>query len=416
MNKYYPTPKSPTESETLTRVAEEFGTPTYVYFERIIRERISTLRKYLEGIPFQLSYACKANGSLPVLRVMREENLGVDAVSPAELEVALRVGFQRDRILFSANNMTDQEMSEALDCDVLLNIGGLSRLERFGQTHPGARVSVRLNPQIGAGHHNHVITAGPASKFGIGVENIDEIQSIASRHGLRVVGLHQHIGSGILDTEILGKAISVMLDAALRFDQLRFINLGGGLGIPYRPNESALDFDAWHDKIVLPLKDFLEKHPSDQLTFVFEPGRFLVAESGSLLVRVNTIKKTPGQTFAGVDSGMGHLARPAIYGAYHEICNLTNPDGARAPYDVVGNICESADFFARDRLIQEIREGDLLCILDTGAYGMSMASMYNTRPLPSEVWIPASGEEPQLISERETTADLVDRLYPELRS
>lgn len=406
--------KRPTDPAMLGGVAELYGTPTYVYSEAVIRRQIVLLREVLRDIPVHLSYAAKANGALPILRLMVHEGLGIDAVSPAELELALRVGFPPDRILFSANNMTDEEMHFAAESGAVLNIGELSRLESFGSAYPGSSLCVRLNPQIGAGHHQHVITAGERSKFGIPIEQMNDMRALINRYKLSLVGLHQHIGSGILDTNILWCAISIMLDIALDFDSLQFINLGGGFGIPYRPDEHALDMGAWKNEIVDPLHDYLKKHPSSDLTFVFEPGRFLVAESGTLLVRVNTLKVTKNRTFAGVDSGMGHLVRPVIYGAYHAVYNLTNPDGLLKVYDIVGNICESADFFAKERSVQEIRQGDLLAILDTGAYGMAMASMYNTRSLPSEVWVPESGAAPVLISARETVSELIDRLYPSL--
>ena len=406
--------KRPFNPDTLREIADSYGTPTYCYSEQIIRDRISLLRSHVSGTPVHLSYAAKANVALPILRLMLDEGLGVDVVSPAELELAIRVGFAPDQILYSANNMTDQEMNLAASKGVVMNVGELSRLKRFGQDFPCSRVCVRLNPQIGAGHHKHVITAGRDSKFGIPVEQTDEIKRIVSEYDLQLIGLHQHIGSGILDTDVVWAAIAVMLDVAIQFDSLQFINLGGGLGVPYGPNEHALDLSLWREKIVRPLEEYRGRHPSTDLTFVFEPGRFLVAEAGVLLVRVNTIKETEHHLFAGVDSGMGHLSRPAIYGAYHAVYNLSHPDGELNTYDIVGNICESADFFARERAIQEIRVGDLLAILDVGAYGMSMASLYNMRPLPAQLWLPAEGTEIRLVTARESATELIDRLYPGL--
>jgi len=238
--------------------------------------------------------------------------------------------------------------------------------------------------------------------------------SIADEFNLKIIGLHQHIGSGILETQIVWKAISVLLDAARNFKDLKFLNLGGGLGVPYRPDEKPLEMTEWESVIIEPLRTYQETHPALNLGFIFEPGRYFVAESGTLLVEVNTIKPSNGRIFAGVDSGMGHLLRPAIYDAYHAIYNLSNPDGMPHTYDIVGNICESADFFARHRAVQEIREGDILAIMDTGAYGMSMASEYNLRPLPSEVIILENGDT-EIISHRESTEEMIDRIYPELK-
>lgn len=397
------------DPKALLRASESFGTPTYVYSEKVVREQCAKLRDHLEGIPTELLYAMKANDNPAILRIMHREGLGIDAVSPGELHLARSIGFEPERILFSANNMTDAEMREAAAEGVLLNIGELSRLHKFGVHAPGSPVCIRLNPQVGGGHHEHVITAGEQSKFGIPVEDVDRVKAIAERHDLEIRGLHQHIGSGIMNTDILWKAMDVLLEAAASFPDIRFLNFGGGLGIAYRPDEPELDLDNFRDGIVKPLRDFRKSHPSDDLSFWFEPGRFLTAQAGALLVRVNTLKENRGRCFAGTDSGMGHLVRPAIYGAYHRIDNLSNPDGAKRTYDVTGNICEAGDVFARDRQVQEIREGDVLAVMDAGAYGMAMASEYNLRPLPAEVLLTDSGDL-KLIRRRGTVRELVERL------
>jgi diaminopimelate decarboxylase len=409
------TPKQPRRPDELLEVVKLVGTPVYVYDRALIRKRIRQLRDHLRGVPMKLKYAMKANSAVPVLEIIRDEGLGIDAVSPAEVELALRVGFKPDQILFSANNMTDEEMFDGQARGVMLNIGELSRLERYGEAFPDSSVCVRINPEIGAGHHEHVITAGEKSKFGIPVERTEDILSTAERYGLRIVGLHQHIGSGILETDILWRAISVLIDAAGAFPDLEFINVGGGLGIPYRPDELPLELETWEADIVRPLTSLLGSLPASGTSIMFEPGRFLVSEAGTLVVCVNTIKKTRTRTFVGVDSGMGHLLRPALYNAYHSISNLSNPGGELQKYDVVGNICESADFFARDRAIQTIREGDLLAIQDTGAYGMSMSSFYNTRALPAEVFIDGDVDDPFVARTPMSSSELIDWLYPETR-
>ena len=406
--------KVPENIEGLLELAKNFGTPTYAYDANRIRSQIETLRRHTRGVSSRLLYAMKANALRPILQLIQDEGMGVDAVSPAELELALRIGFAPENIFFSSNNMTDDEMHRAVSAGVILNVGELSRLRQFGITYPGSQICVRLNPRIGAGHHAHVITAGDKSKFGISVDQSDEILSIAAEFDLHIVGLHQHIGSGILETEIIWKAISVLLDAARNFKDLKFLNLGGGLGVPYRPDENALDMADWESVIIEPLREYKEAHRSRDLEFIFEPGRYIVAESGTLLVQVNTLKPSNDRLFAGVDSGMGHLLRPAIYDAHHAIYNLSNPKAELHTYDIVGNICESADFFARDRAVQEIREGDILAIMDTGAYGMSMASEYNLRPLPAQVMVSPDGDA-QIITHRETAEEMVDRIYPELR-
>lgn len=399
--------KSAFHPDALLRAAESFGTPAYVYSEQVIRAKCEELRRHLTGVPYRLLYAMKANSSPAVLRIILEEGLGIDAVSPGELHLALKVGFPPDKILFSANNMTDAEMQDAAAFGVLLNIGELSRLEKLGRYAPGSSVCVRLNPQVGAGHHEHVITAGVHSKFGIPVEQAGEVLDMAERHGLQIIGLHQHIGSGIMSTTTLWQAMSVLLDAAHAFPYVHFLNFGGGLGIPYGPDDEPIDLENFGRRILNPLQTFADAHPSENLSFWFEPGRFLSAEAGVLLMRVNTLKTNRDRVFAGTDSGMNHLVRPAIYGSFHDICNLSNPDGALSEYDITGNICESGDVFARSRNVQEIREGDVLAVLDVGAYGMAMASQYNMRPLPAEALLTSNGEL-QLVRRRRSYEELVD--------
>jgi len=348
----------------------------------------------------------KANHCPPLLNVMRSAGLGIDAVSPGELDLCLRLGFDPANILYSANNMTDEEMHHAVKAGVAMNIGELSRLERLGQMYNGSDVCIRINPQIGAGHHAHVVTGGDKSKFGIPIEQMDRVREIAAAHDLRIIGLHQHIGSGILRTDVLWDAATVILETARTLPDLRFVNVGGGLGVPYRDDEAPLDLETFESTIVASIRQFVDSHPSADLEIRFEPGRYFTAESGVLLSRVNTIKSTGKRTFAGLDTGMGHLLRPALYNAWHTICNLSRPDAPPETYDVVGNICESADFFARDRDIPKLSEGDIVAILDTGAYGMSLSSTYNMRPLPAEVWIHGDGTV-ELIRPRQTASGFV---------
>lgn len=212
-----------------------------------------------------------------------------------------------------------------------------------------------------------------------------------------------------MSTETLWRAMSVLLDAARSFPGIRFLNFGGGLGVAYGPDDRPIDLEKFGRRILEPLRTFARSHPADDLSFWFEPGRLLSAEAGTLLVRVNTIKTNRGRVFAGTDSGMNHLIRPAIYGSYHGICNLSNPTGPLREYDVTGNICESGDLFARGRRLPEIRDGDVLAILDAGAYAISMASHYNLRPLPAEVLLTSDGEL-RLVRRRQSHEDLVDEL------
>lgn len=402
--------KTPFDASTLLEIAHSVGTPTYVYDERIIRRQCQLLKQHLKGINHRLLYAMKANAHPAVLEIIKSEGFGIDAVSPGEFHLARKAGFDVASILYTVNNMTDEEMHALAAEKVLLNLGELSRIERFGKAYPGSSICVRLNPQVGSGHHQHVVTAGKLTKFGIPIQEIDEILRIANAYDLRIIGAHQHIGSGISSMEVLAEAIAVLMDAAEHFPDLEFVNIGGGFNIPYRPDDSPIDFENFQSTIVSGLQSHPLVHAQPNLSYWFEPGRFLTAEAGTLLVSTNTIKEANGLTFAGTDSGMNQLVRPTVYGAYHEIYNLSNPDGDRKPYEIVGNICESGDVFAHDRRVQTIRENDMLAIMDAGAYGMSMASVYNLRPMPAEVMIRADGST-EVIGRRISEQELVDQMY-----
>ena len=402
--------KVPHRPDLLASIAQLCGTPAYVYDESIIRRQCQVLKSHLGHVPTKLLYAMKANAHPAILRIIKSEGIGIDAVSPAELYLAQQVGFAAEDILYTANNMTDEEMHTVARAGVLLNLGELSRIARFGEAYPGSNVCVRLNPQIGSGHHEHVVTAGKATKFGIPVSEVEQVLETAARYNLNVVGLHQHIGSGIPSMDVLGEAIQVLLQTAQHFPDLKILNMGGGFSIPYRPDDVPIDFENFQQTIVKILESHVATRNRKALTYWFEPGRFLVAESGTLLVTANTVKDANNKTFAGTDSGMNQLVRPTVYGAYHEIYNLSNPEGYRKPYEVVGNICESGDVFAKNRLVQEIRENDVLAIMDAGAYGMSMASLYNLRPLPAEVLIREDGSY-EVIRARVSEKDLVHSLF-----
>ena len=394
------------DCDVLLNIVEETSTPTYVYDANVIQRQCRALFTHFNEIPFRLLYAMKANPHPAVLKIMLAEGVGLDVVSPAELKLALQVGFSPGDILYSANNMDDDEMHLAAASGAIMNIGELSRLEKLGRAYPGTSVSIRMNPDLGAGHHQHVVTAGKETKFGIPIAQVRDINQIASDHQLKIVGLHQHIGSGIPDIRSLHDSMLVLLETASHFPSVTFLNFGGGFNIPYRPDQAPLDLENTQQMILPLLQDFAQQWRGKALTFWFEPGRYLVAESGVLLVRVNTLKEANGRTFAGTDSGMGHLPRPVMYGAYHAVYNLSNPDGPLMNYDIVGNICESGDVFARDRAVQEIKEGDVLAILDTGAYAMAMASVYNLRSLPAEVLIDSEGSWRQ-ISRRKSPDELL---------
>jgi len=361
-----------------------YGSPLYVYDLDQISQRARALREAIAYGPAKLLYAIKANPAPAVVRRILAEGYGIDAVSPGEVAMALRLGVEPAQVLYTENNMTDVEMHAAIDQGVLINCGSLDRLQRLGEA--GARqAAVRFNPDVGGGLHEKVCTAGPLTKFGVHHSQVEQVRGIEQATGIQVVGCHMHIGSGILDAELFLQAMQVILDVAAQLPHLRFIDFGGGIGIPYQADQQPMDLTRLGAAAVELMQDFCQRY-GRELELHLEPGRYLVAEAGSLLCTVTAVKRTPdGRCFVGTDTGFNHLVRPAMYDSYHRIDNLSNPNGALQTVDVVGNICESGDIFARDRPLSEARVGDILAIRDTGAYGMSMASTYNLRPLPAEV-------------------------------
>ncbi|GDY14131.1 diaminopimelate decarboxylase [Planctomycetota bacterium] len=389
----------------LSALASRFATPLYVYDLDLVRSKAQALKKAIAFRPFQPLFAIKANPVPLVARTIVDEGFGIDAVSPGEVALALRLGVPPDRVLYTENNMTDAEQAEALAQGVLINCGSLDRLERLAAAG-GTVASVRFNPDIGAGSHEKICTAGPLTKFGVHHAEIDRVLAIERTYGLKVIGCHMHIGSGFLDAEAFIAACSVILSVAARLPHLRFVDVGGGLGIPYKPGDRSIDLVRVGSAVTSMMEDFCVRI-GRRVELRLEPGRFLVAEAGTLVTTVTSVKTNPdGRCFVGCDTGFNHLIRPAMYGAYHRICNLTRPDAPPATVDVVGNICESGDLFARDRVLPRPQPGDLLALHDAGAYGSAMASTYNTRPLPAEVVV--DGGAVRLARRRQTVQELLD--------
>lgn len=388
-------------------LVKKYDTPLYVYDEAVIREQFEKLNKDVTYKKKRIYYATKANSNLAILKIMRRLGAYLDTSSPAEIFLGLKAGFKPAQMLFTGNNLREDELVYALKKRVFINVDSLSQLERIGKLAPGEKIGIRINPAYGAGHHDHVITAGMKSRFGIYFKQVEEIKEIAKKYNLKIVGLHQHIGSGVLHVNKFLKATSVLLNTAKSFEDLEFIDFGGGLGVPYEPSDKALDIEAFGAKLSKQFEKFTDNY-GRELTLYLEPGRYLVAQAGTLLIEVTSINKNPvGDIIVGTNSGMTHLIRPALYSAYHEIVNITNPRGRAQKVDIVGNICESTDIFAKAREISKIREGDILAIKNTGAYGMAMASRFNGRGLPAEVLV--SGKKVRVIRKRDVFSDLLPK-------
>ncbi len=381
-------------------LVRKFGSPLYAYDEETIRSKIRLLLQSVTYQPLRILYAAKANTNISILKLIREEggdSVGIDAVSPGEIEAAIKAGFKSEKIIFTSTSVTDEEMKFAMGKKVLVNCDSISQLERYGKINPGAKVCFRVNPDVGAGHHGHVITGGPESKFGIWADDVGKAFEIAGKYGLKVVGIHEHIGSGILETDKFLTAMKVLLTIISRnkdkLASLEFVDFGGGIGVPYRPDQKPIDFAQFGPSVSKLFSSFCQAF-GRKLEMLIEPGRFLVAESGVLLCEVNTLKSTPAHKFVGVNSGFNHLIRPMAYGSYHPIVVADNCESARKEkVAVCGNICESGDVFTRsedgiaDRVLPIVAEGSVIAILIAGAYGFSMASSYNSRPRPPEVLV-----------------------------
>ncbi|MFC2174379.1 diaminopimelate decarboxylase [archaeon] len=372
----------------LISLAQEYGSPLYVYDGDMVLQRYIELHEFINWPKLKIYYAMKANYNPSILKTLAENGAFVDAVSPAEVQMALRLGFPKERILYTANNLTEQEMHEVAGLGVLFNIGSLSRLEKYGAAFPNTEVCLRFNPDVVAGEFEFVQTGGDLTKFGILRQDVLKVKEIVARHGLRVVGLHEHTGSGIAETDKVYQSMGNLLAIAKRedFPDLRFIDFGGGFKVPYKEDEKRIDYVAFGRRITEIFSEFCNEY-GREIEMCFEPGKYIVAESGYLVVQVNTLKNNNGRLIAGTNSGFPQLIRPVFYDAYHKIVNASNPDGGFKRYDVAGNICETGDVFASDRELREIREGDFLVIENAGAYCYSMGGVYNLRPMPAEIFV-----------------------------
>ena len=394
-------------------LAAKFDTPLYVISERRIRENYQRLNQALTRNyrKTKINYAAKANSNLAVLKILETEGANVDAVSPGEVLMALTSGFTPDRILFTGTSVRTDELRFLADSNVTINVDSLSELDRLLKIAVPKILSVRVNPEVGAGHHEHVITAGKESKFGLWKQDTVKAYAAAKKAGVEKFGIHMHIGSGILDPVPFVAALENLLITAKSVHEqvgvgFEFVDMGGGLGVPYKPEEKLLDLVAFSEKALSLFKTKANEYHLGEPFFCVEPGRFLIADACVLLTSVNTVKTTPFKKFIGVDAGFNTLVRPAMYGSYHQILVANKLDyDDEEKVDVAGPICESGDLLAKDRTLPRIEEGDLLSVLNAGAYGFSMSSQYNARPRAAEVLVKDGSY--KLVREREQLDDLM---------
>jgi diaminopimelate decarboxylase len=390
--------------EQLIQTANDFGTPLYVYHAERIKEQYEKLLMAFTGTDVTFFYAAKALTNINILRYIKDIGCNIDCSSINEAKLAARAGFQKQNILYTSSNIAFEEIEEAQAMGIHINFDSISNLrkfgEKFGNTYPAG---IRLKPNIMAGGNLKISTGHVNSKFGIPLEDIEEVLKLQKETGLRIRTLHIHTGSDIKDVEVFAKGIEVLFEVAQHFPDLEVIDLGGGLKVPYAPGEEETNIGLLGKKVKEEF-DWFEKKYNRHLQVWFEPGKFLVSDAGYLITKVNVLKQSGDITFAGVDSGLNHFIRPMFYGAYHEIENISNPSGEKRFYNVVGNICET-DTFAENRLLPEIKEGDHLVFRNAGAYGFEMASNYNSRFKPAEVMI--QDGKARLIRRRDMMDDLL---------
>lgn len=389
---------------SLETIAKEFGTPLYVYDGEKITNQILTLKKAFEKVPLKIKYATKALTNISILKLVKRAGGEVDAVSLEEVKICLEAGYEGKDVMYTPSGVSMDEIKAVVGLGAMINLDSISILEQFGQSFgDSVPVCIRINPHIMAGGNAKISVGHIASKFGISIQQLDEILEVVARYQMKVIGLHLHTGSDILDAEVFLKGGNVLFDAAMNFPDLKFLDFGGGFKVGYKEGDVVTDIMAVGNRVSEAFLEFCKKYGRD-LELWLEPGKFVVSESGYLLVEANVVKKTPQITFVGVNSGLNHLIRPMMYDAYHGIYNVSNPEGKPATYHVVGYICET-DTIAAGRAIEEVRRGDILAIKNAGAYGISMASNYNSRLRPAEVLVWEG--KAQLIRKREEFQDLI---------
>ncbi len=392
------------QPKELVDLATEFGCPLYVYDAAKIESQYHRLTAAFSKVErVRINYAVKALSNIAILQLFKKMGANIDTVSIQEVQLGLHAGFEPHQIIYTPNGVSFEEIEEAARLGVQINIDNLSILEHFGTKHPTVPVCIRINPHVMAGGNTNISVGHIDSKFGISIHQMPHILRIVENTGMHINGIHMHTGSDILDIEVFLYAAEILFEAAVHFKTLDFLDFGSGFKVPYHKGDIETNIEEFGRKLTKRFNAF-EKEYGRPLTLAFEPGKFLVSESGFFLAKVNVVKQTTSTVFASIDSGFNHLIRPMLYGSQHYIENISNPKGKERFYSVVGYICET-DTFANNRRISEIKEGDVLCFRNAGAYCFAMASNYNSRYKPAEVlWKDGKGI---LIRERETFEDLL---------
>jgi diaminopimelate decarboxylase len=386
------------------QLVAKFGTPLYVYDGDKIKHQYHRLRNAFSSVDVRIKYACKALTNINILKLLQKEGSGCDTVSINEVKLALMAGFEAKDIMYTPNSVAFSEIEEAMKLGVQLNLDSIPFLEEFGQKYGGSvPVSLRMNPHIKAGGNAKIQVGHIGSKFGISISQKEEVLAVVEKYGIHINGVHVHTGSDILEAEVFVKGAEVVFEFARNFKNLDFLDFGGGFKVSYYHNSPTTNIEELGGKLSRKFADYCQEYGKN-LQLWFEPGKFLVSESGTLLATTNIIKPTPEITFAGINSGFNHLIRPMFYNAHHDIFNVSNASGEKKTYNIVGNICET-DTFAEDRELPEVRVGDVLAFKNAGAYGFEMSSNFNSRLKPAEILI--ENGKARVIRKRQVFEDLL---------
>ncbi len=393
-------------NEFLISLTKKYESPLYVYdAEKIISQYNKLTNAFASVKNLKINYATKALSNISVLKIFNSLNAGLDTVSVQEVQLGLKAGFEPGDIIFTPNGVSLEEIEQAMSLGVQINIDNISILEQFGQKHPEVPVCIRMNPHVMAGGNKKISVGHIDSKFGISIHQLPHIHRVVENTGMLITGVHMHTGSDIYDIDAFLRATEILFNVATSFENLEYIDFGSGFKVPYKEGDIQTDIEELGEKLSKRFNEFCKEF-GRELTLMFEPGKFLVSEAGQFLAHVNVVKQTTSTVFASVDSGLNHLIRPMFYDSYHHIVNISNPEGKKRFYTIVGYICET-DTFGTNRQICEIKEGDILSFKNAGAYCYSMASNYNSRYRPAEVLV-YKGQD-YLIRERETIEDILNK-------
>lgn len=390
-------------NKKLISLAEKYSTPLYVYDGDLIIENYQIFKNAFQVKNLKIHYAAKALTNLSILRLFKGLGAGLDCVSIEEILLGLEAGFNPQDIIYTPNGVSIDEYKEAINKGVKITVDNISILEKIGQLFPKTAVYLRLNPHLMAGGNSKISVGHIDSKFGISIHQIPIVSRLIKKYNIEVEGIHVHTGSDIIEADVFKRVAKLIFSIADNFDNIKSIDFGSGFKVKYKEDDLFTDIHKIGSMFSSIFNEYCKKRKK-QLTLRFEPGKFLVSQAGSFLTKVNVIKQTTACTFVAVNSGFNHFIRPMFYNSYHEIENISNPNGQQKMYSVVGFICES-DTFAEDRILNDVREDDILLFKNAGAYCFSMTSNYNSRLKPAEVLM-LKGQD-YLIRKRQTFEDLI---------